>query len=666
MGIIAGGFTLGGGLIAPFDLGRFLLAYLAIIIVPGYAVATLARPRSAQIERIAFAVPCAYALVALAGVATALLHLPFNVLTYGALALPVTLAGAFTVWRARGERPDKGIGRWWMAPAAVATAQIIATALAFGGDTIPTGSDVLSHVQWTDLIARSHIFPIALLSAHIGDANGGFYPPVFHALTALMLGVAPMPTYRADFFSVIAATVPLPLALFSYVRVATGNARLGGFAALAALAFEPLPFFVMALGLWPFTVSLLCVPMLAIALRDGLGQGDRRNVALSALLGIGLFYTHPTEFVTVGLLSLAIVPGLLRTGRSWTRACGYGLVIATAWLVAAAPALAAVRHTMVLGAQPEIRRKHDFMPSPHVHIQSAIDGYVPWLYGRNVSYLLLAAFIVGAVSCIIRRRWLGLVAVQVIFLAVFVDSNSYDILQRFYDLSFPWALLERLTATHYWVTLPIAAIGIDTVVQCLRPLMRHKHALFVALLAAPPVLLGLLLPLDVSAGRAAAYTHARTIVAPADLGALAWLSRHAPAGSVVVNDVDLHHIADLDAPIDAGRWMPVLGRSGPLFWQGALGPGTIDARLYVLQHIADNPLPPRAVEYIRLHKVHFVFYGAGLRPGAMRHLNLARLLDDPQLHIVYTCVSPCHGNGAPKATPCPATGPYIFAIRDGM
>src|SRR5918912_2953740 len=80
---------------APIDLARFTLAYLAIALVPGYAMAVLARPRSDWIERLALAIPCAYTLVALSGLATALLHLPFGLLVYAVPALPVTLAGAW-------------------------------------------------------------------------------------------------------------------------------------------------------------------------------------------------------------------------------------------------------------------------------------------------------------------------------------------------------------------------------------------------------------------------------------------------------------------------------------------------------------------------------------------------------------------------------------------
>jgi len=94
-----GGLAASGSLITPIDLVRFTLAYLAIALVPGYAMAALARPRSDWIERVALAIPCAYALVAVTGLATALLQLPFGLPTYAALALPITVAGGYTAWR---------------------------------------------------------------------------------------------------------------------------------------------------------------------------------------------------------------------------------------------------------------------------------------------------------------------------------------------------------------------------------------------------------------------------------------------------------------------------------------------------------------------------------------------------------------------------------------
>jgi hypothetical protein len=685
-------------LIVPGEVAHFSLAYLALVFVPGYAMAVLARPRSDWIERLAFAIPCAYALAAVTGLATALLHLPFGLPTYGALALPITVAGGYSAWRrnpapARGGQPtpteatgfqpahvgrpdaggpseprqatspDSAPGRWWLLPIGAAMLQTGTIIAVHAGDTVPPGIDAVMHVIWTNRIARSHVFPMALLSSHVGASDGGFYPPVFHALTALVLNAAPMAAYRAVFFSVVVATIPLPLALFSYVRTATGSARLGGLAALASLAFEPLPFFILAQSLYTLTVALLIVPALALALRAGLGEGDGRGVALAALLGVGLFYTHPTEFITAALLALAIVPGLLRNVRSWARALGYGAVIAAAWGLAAAPALAAVQRTVTTGALQEVKAAHDFTRPAHVDLYGALGGYVQWTYGRNISYLLLAAVAGGAIWCLARRRWLGLVAAQVIVFAVFVDTNTFNVLQRFYALSFPWAMGDRLPPAQYWLALPLAAIGIDATARSVRGHMRTPHPTFVAITALPFVLFGLILPLQVTALHTTAYAAARNLVAPSDLGAVAWLARHAPPGSVVIDDGDMTRPPPFDVPIDAGLWMPVLGGPQPLFWRLGAGPGPLDDRFYLLEHISDTPLTPRAAQLIAEDHVRYVFYGAHVLPSVKRHLSLARLLADPHLHLVYSSVAGCRRDDRAD-TRCPATGSYVFAIGD--
>src|SRR5918911_4317143 len=91
-------------LMAPLDVAGFALAYIALAIVPGYALAALLRPHAPRSERLAFAIPCAYTLVALSGLATALLHLPFGLLAYAVPALPVTLAGAWPATKVAWQR----------------------------------------------------------------------------------------------------------------------------------------------------------------------------------------------------------------------------------------------------------------------------------------------------------------------------------------------------------------------------------------------------------------------------------------------------------------------------------------------------------------------------------------------------------------------------------
>ncbi len=447
------------------------------------------------------------------------------------------------------------------------------------------------------------------------------------------------------------------------MRAATDSARLAGLAALASLAFEPLPFFTVGIGIYPFVVSLVFVPTLAVALRDGFVGGDRRAIALSMLLGAGLFYTHPTEFVTAGLLTLSIVPGRLRGLREWARAAGYGLLVALAWFAAAFPALAAVHSTIVNGAQVEVRTTRDFTPLPHVNFPGLLNGYVEWIYGRNLGYLLLAATVVGVAWCLARRRYLGLVVVQAIVTFLFLDSSSYNIARPFYVLSFPWALLQRLAPTHYWFMLPLAAIGVDVMLRAVHWLTRARQAPFVALVASPLVVFGLLFPLGIGAVRTGAYARARRVAAPADLGALAWLTRYAAKDTVIVNEGDVKHTNEFDVPSDAGRWIPVVGGPEPLFWRGGIGPGAIGDRYYLLRHIADAPLPPCAARFVAQYHVRYVFYGAIVRVYTRRTLALPRLLADPSLRLAYSSAPACRSSAAYNPAACPSTGSYVFALR---
>jgi len=789
----------GDGLFAPLDVARFALAYLVLAILPGYALATLARPRLTRLEQLALAIPCAYTLVVLCGLATVALRLPFGPLAYAAIAAPITLAALFIQWhgRAAGRSARGAANYWWLAPAGVAAAQVAACALVYAGDTVPVGFDVVAHVAWTGAIARTQLFPLALLSAHAGDANGGFYPPAFHALGALTLGIAPMPTYRAVFYGIVAAAAFLPLALFSYVRavfdqpdVGLDGRRLAGLAVLTTLAFDAVPLATQQIGLYPFLASLLFVPAIAVALRDGVIGGDRRAATLAALLGVGLFYTHPTEFVTVALIAPALLggrraltplpppvagegeprrpwpgpkgpwhgpdlkrstfdrghPGLsmgarhffarraattrihwdrrrpsgarlrhpqwpeatrspVTAGRPGSAASGggpsryptrthgapppsgsvpchgpsgpgfmhnrvarmavTGAAIAAAWLIGALPALVAVRHTMVSGAQAEIRTRHDFAAPSRPQLGPVLGTYVQWLYGHNLAYLLLAATALGIAWLLWRRRLRGLVVVCAIALAVFVDSNSYNLLRPLYVLSFPWALLQRLVPTHYWIIPPLAAIGLDRVARVVGRPLRRRGVPFAALCAVPVVLFGLAVPYAVSTARAAAYARALHTVAPADLAAAAWLARHAPPNSVALNDGDLEpaRVILYDAPIDAGRWLPLLGAPRPLFGHNGDGPGAAAEQLYLLAHAADNPLPARAASFVDRYHVHYVYYGAAVRPDAIRHLSLPRLLADPALRLVYTSALACRDDGRRSSAACRQPGAYVFAFK---
>ena len=626
-----------GVLFAPLDMARFAIAFVALALVPGYCLASLTRPCTGRLDRLAMAVPCGASAIALYGLCSGLLHQPFTLLPYAVGAAGLTLLTlAVAVYKNRlAHELSAPTSRWWIVPAAVTAVEAAVIAVTYARDVVPAAVDVLSHVLWTGVIRQQQVFTSTLLSAHPTSGDGGFYPPLFHAVTALVATASGVPDYRAVFYSAVVASVLLPLTLFCYIRATLGDARLAALAAVASLAFEPLPYFSLAQGLYPFVMSFLFIPALVLALADGLGRGHKGSAALAALLGIGLFYLHPTEFVTVALLSVGVVLPLLRTTAAWQRAVGYGIIVAAVWIAVALPAVAAVRRTMVSGAQVEIQARHDFVAAPRVSLGSILDGYTYLLGGRNVSYALLIATLVGVVWCLLQRRHRALALTYLVLLAIVADVLGPNLLRPFYALSFPWALPERLAPTHYWVLPPLAAIGIAALGRTVRRQRWSRDRILLALALTPCIVLGLLLPLDVAVRHTMAYSAARRVVAPADLGALNWLQRHAGAGTVVVDDEDTTRPDIFDVPIDAGRWMAAFAAGTPLFGQGGAGPGSWDDRVYLLRHVADAALPARAVRFIATHHVAYVFYGAAIPPSAWRHLNLAHLLRAPRLRLVY-------------------------------
>jgi len=648
-------------LVAPLTLIHFAIAYLFIALLPGYTLAQFARPRAPLIEHVALAVPCAYALIAVYGLVTALLHLPFDLLSYAAVAVPLTSLGLWRAWQRRGGRPLRVRAGWWLVPMGVAAVHLAATLWVSRSALMPIGIDTPIHIMDTEMIVRAHLFPITLGSSRFGANDGSFYPAAFHGLAALLTDGTATPTYDATYLSAVAAATSLPLMLFAYVRLALGTERVAALAALATLAFEPLPQFALVDGLYPLLVALIFLPALACALREGLWEGDRRAAALAAFLGVGLLYTHPTEATALVLPLLVVLPTLAAGPRVWARAARHGVIIAAVWGVAALPALAAM-HRAVAGASGAPSRLDLANAVTDTALNRAIPQYVAWIYGRNVSYVLLLVVIIGCIGCLARRQHRGLVAAQILLTLLFIDSNGHSLLARsLHLLSFHWTWIERLAPLHYWVTLPLAAVGIDALGHLLGRLRVRLALPARALIVAPCVVLGLALPFGVSAARVAAYTARRTVVSPADLGALSWLTRYAPPEMTVLNDADMTHPDILEGAIDAAIWLPDLGGPQPVFFRSSDGVGTLPERFDALAHITARSWPTTTESFVRRAHIGYVYYGAHVAPGSPRHLVLTRLLAAPNLRLVYTSAPTCWGALGPGA--CPANAAYVFAVR---
>jgi len=632
------------------------VALLVLILAPGYCLAGLARPRTGRLDHLALALPCAGSLVVVVGLCCMTLHLPFSLLAY---CPPAALFVILYV--AREARAGRLSCLWtrpasllWLVAPAVAIVEGVVVVMAYASNTIPDAFDVLSHAVWTDYIAQSHNFTFRLLSTPPG--HGAFYPPGFHALCALIVDVTGVAAYRVIVYVALTCAVMLPFVLLAYLRATLGKKpRVVALAVALSLAFEPLPIYTVASGLYPFTLSYVYVGALVLLMIDAVGKGERASLALAVLLGIGLFYTHPTEFVSVALLATPAVLSSLGTKDAWIRSGARAIVLGLAWIVVGAPALVAIRTTIVAGAFAEIQTRHHFTAPPRIDIGTVVGQYLYQIYGRNLSYLLFGAVVVGVGWCVWRRRHIGLVVVQAMMALVFLDVLSFNILKPFYAISFPWALPERLGPLHYWVVPVLAALGVRAALRGSQRLglsLNRPRILFLGLSFG---IFGAVFPLSVATLRVTAMTAARHTFGAGDLGALAWLHEH-DYGQIVLNDEDTVSRPGLfDGTIDAGRWMPALAGVTPWFGPDSGSSPTLNAHIKLLKMVGGLTLSQVARDALQKANIGYVYYGADVPPWSHRHLNLERLFHASYARPVYESAPGCPSH-------CPAGVAVVFAL----
>lgn len=646
--------TSGTSLLALGDAVKAAIALLLLAAIPGYALSALARPRAARLEHVVLALPCACALALAVGFGAAAVGLPYGLPVYGAAAL--TAVTLYLFKERRGGRLSAlcraPADRWWAVPMLVALMDGAVLAFNSRGSSVPDASDAASHTLWTAFIAQGQKVTFALLSTPPG--HGAFYPPGFHAVAALLVDAAGLPAYRAVFLLALAAVLILPFALYAYLRTLLGDARLAALAVALSLVFEAMPLYSFVLGVYPFILSFLFVAGLALAARDAVGLGHRGSIVLVAVLAVGLFYTHPTELLSAALIGAVATVPLLRSRRQWGRAVVVSALLGAILVMGALPALHAIGTTMVSGAQPEIATRHDFGSGSAVNVGGIVSSYFYYIYGRDIAWLLCAAVLAGIAWCVLRRRYLGLVGMQIVLGAILLDVLGPNLLHRFYVLSFPWALPERLAPTHYWVVPALAALGLRALACTLARTGLARKRRLTLVVAGYSLILGVVAPFVVAGLHTQAVVTAHHVVAAGDLEAMGWLKQHAP-GAVMVNDENFSADTESNMPIDAGYWTHVLGDSTPFFGNGGDGPGALATRIDVLRQIGDKTLPPSTRRTLQKDHVRYVYYGAVVMPRTVRHLVLSRLLRAPYLHLVYS--------SAPRTIPTPSSGAaYIFAL----
>jgi hypothetical protein len=378
-----------------------------------------------------------------------------------------------------------------------------------------------------------------------GEVWQGWYPPGSHATLAAYLQLFPtVDSAGGAAGASLALALAAPLVLFALAWAGFRDLPVAAAAALlSALTFH-YPYSPHFWSFWPLAWgTLLTLALLAVGL-EYVRQPCARLAILGGLLAAAIVLVHGSELYTllVGLLIIALA--------SWRRLPGRLLVIhvAVALLLVLAlsgPYLAALLGWAGAGGAGNAAVAEFGTRGQAAH-RSLEDEALFWLNtftaGIVVDSPVRLALLGAGVWLALRERGarpLAAVLVGLYGLVVVLRYVDTPLLQRLFQLTFPWGLTYRLT------TAPSALAGILEGAGCVylwRLLARLRFAWrpsaaprlrLAASAAAAAFLVGSagLLAKRVSAEAAAYLSYTAD-----DALAMRWLAQHAQRPGVVVND----------------------------------------------------------------------------------------------------------------------------------
>lgn len=310
------------------------------------------------------------------------------------------------------------------------------------------------HINAIREILAVHQATPAVVAGVTGGSAGGFYPPAFHAVAALIAqGSGIGPIEAANVTAVVIAAVVWPASMSLLVRTLLGTTRLGLLISMVGCVLISLfPALLLGFGvLWPNALSLAVLPaVVALVARTlHIAPFTWVNAPVAAVLTVlslpGLYYAHPgAAFV----LMFVLVPML---AAAWLRA-----VAATWWAggwqrataLAAGPVLFLIGWGVWLGLYGikslDGVRSFDWKArtSP-IHAVGEVVALGSPLSSDLLIYGLLV--ILGAVATVRTRLWwVSAVHVMLCTFAVLAMAYETDLAQ---------------TLTGFWYNDPFRTMG---------------------------------------------------------------------------------------------------------------------------------------------------------------------------------------------------------------
>jgi hypothetical protein len=468
------------------DLAQSLPGVVVAALLPGFALATLLAPGWRAWQRLTMAPGLSAGFIGVSGLAMHDVHIPFEPLTILPAFIVLGIAAVIRWRRSEPQGPDGA--PWWLPlPALLAGAVGAAVFVwALHGQVLPPDWDTPTHGGLVADIARSQNVlpqvPIPLEGTEFVRPRPGF-----EAMSAVVswLGAASPAEAMGPVIAMTLALIPLSLAFLVYET--TGSVVLTAIVPFFALGLV-FPSGQAIVGRFPEIVdSTLIVPFIVASLRVIRGRSTVENAVLIFGIVTSIWVIHGLELVT------ALVVG-----------CGlYAVAAFTA--VRASPRLGVTRIALVVGATLAgaalvtllTRLPHE---PPPLHIQpSAViiaTKSAPVKFHHILltiaetdftSPVALALYVIGAITLLLRRKMLWVLAAQILLVLMMVDDLFLHRLSWFWRLIYPWGDTDRILGVQYWLIPLVLGVGLLSLADVLRRLSRPRRLLVAVSIAAAAV-----------------------------------------------------------------------------------------------------------------------------------------------------------------------------------
>ena len=608
---------------------------LAVVLAlgPGLIALQALRPGSGGARDVATAPVISLALLWIAATLLGIVHLPVSAATVLPIAFGLPLVG-LVVRRRRGlgsvVPTALRVDRWDVAglvTGMLAIAVVWVSASQWLRLGVPNDDGSHHGFYTARILVTSSLDPQQVLVGDVvtGTPTYDFYPLAIHLMAALIaaFGLPIAVALNATWMTLSA--LGLGAGMYVLARRSFPDARRAAIAvAVLAPVLPQLPVGPMYWGGAPLVVGMSLLPGVVDTAVGSVHDAvtDRQRLAVGAALGLaatGLFFTHTTELLTAGMLTLCLAFGSRLERPAFLAAVRRPRTL-VALLGAAAlvfvVALAAYLPRLVGG----VGERTGFEPSPARSLGSALATMSAYLVGPAAVLVVLGVLVVAGLVVGVRLRLLGgwlwfvavvaAIALPVGFLwpgSIALTTPWYRDFDRVaYNLVYPGVVLAGLGA--WWIgralrdrlgpapgLAPRAGRAVTTVIVLL---VVGVVPMYVVLSASSDRARGDITGID-------ADLPGGSLAGPDARAAFAWLSTHTDPGERVLNEF-----------ADGSAWMYAEERVLPLFGAKVSAfPGQWDDRDYLLAHAADWRTDPKVRALMAEWDVRYAYLGGRLFPG---------------------------------------------------